>query len=133
MVSTLDDYAKFAQMLLNEGCLGQVRILKPETVRFMTGGKLLARQQADFEAGWEQFSGYTYGNLMRVLERPGQTWGIGFEGEYGWDGWLGAYFLSCNDPKNQVTFLLMYQLINAGTTPFTRKVRNVVNTGLADK
>ncbi len=131
LVSTLDDYAKFAQMLLNEGCLGQVRILKPETVRFMTGGKLLTRQQADFEAGWEQFSGYTYGNLMRVLERPGQTWGIGFEGEYGWDGWLGAYF--CNDPKNQVTFLLMYQLINAGTTPFTRKVRNVVNTGLADK
>lgn len=128
LVSTLDDYARFGQMLLNGGKLGAVRILRPETVRFLTGGKLLARQQADFEAGWEQFSGYTYGNLMRVLERPGQTWGIGFAGEYGWDGWLGPYF--CNDPKNQVTFLLMYQLVNAGTTPFTRKVRNVINTGL---
>lgn len=75
--------------------------------------------------------GYTYGNLMRVLERPGQTWAMGFEGEYGWDGWLGAYF--CNDPKNQATFLLMYQLVHAGTTTFTRKIRNVVNTGLMEE
>ena len=127
LVSTLDDYARFGQMLLNGGSLGEARILKPQTVRFMTSGKLLPGQQADFEAGWEQFAGYTYGNLMRVLERPGQGWGMGFEGEYGWDGWLGAYF--CNDPKNRVTFLLMYQLINAGTNSFTRKVRNVVSAG----
>lgn len=131
LVSTLDDYAKFAQMLLNEGSLGTTRILKPQTVRFLTRGKLTARQQEDFERDWEQFMGYTYGNLMRVLERPGQTWAMGFEGEYGWDGWLGAYF--CNDPKNQATFLLMYQLVHAGTTTFTRKIRNVVNTGLMEE
>ena len=130
LVSTLDDYARFGQMLLNGGSLGDMRILKPQTVRFMTSGKLLPAQQADFEAGWEQFSGYTYGNLMRVLEHPGQGWGMGFEGEYGWDGWLGAYF--CNDPKNRVTFLLMYQLINAGTNSFTRKVRNVVSAGVLE-
>lgn len=131
LVSTLDDYARFGQMLLNGGSLGDMRILKPQTVRFMTSGKLLPAQQADFEAGWEQFSGYTYGNLMRVLEHPGQGWGMGFEGEYGWDGWLGAYF--CNDPKNRVTFLLMYQLINAGTNSFTRKVRNVVSAGVLEE
>lgn len=131
LVSTLDDYARFGQMLLNGGSLGEARILKPQTVRFMTSGKLLPGQQADFEAGWEQFAGYTYGNLMRVLERPGQGWGMGFEGEYGWDGWLGAYF--CNDPKNRVTFLLMYQLINAGTNSFTRKVRNVVSAGVLEE
>ena len=130
LVSTLDDYARFGQMLLNGGSLGDMRILKPQTVRFMTSGKLLPAQQADFEAGWEQFSGYTYGNLMRVLEHPGQGWGMGFEGEYGWDGWLGAYF--SNDPKNRVTFLLMYQLINAGTNSFTRKVRNVVSAGVLE-
>lgn len=131
LVSTLDDYAKFAQMLLNGGILGTTRILKPQTVHFLTRGKLTARQQEDFERDWEQFMGYTYGNLMRVLERPGQTWAMGFEGEYGWDGWLGAYF--CNDPKNQATFLLMYQLVHAGTTTFTRKIRNVVNTGLMEE
>lgn len=60
-----------------------------------------------------------------------QGWGMGFEGEYGWDGWLGAYF--CNDPKNRVTFLLMYQLINAGTNSFTRKVRNVVSAGVLEE
>lgn len=128
LVSTVDDYGKFGTMLLNGGILEGVRILKPETVRFMTMGKLLSHQQADFEAGWEHYAGYTYGNLMRVLEQPGQAWNMASAGEYGWDGWLGAYFT--NDPKNQVTFLLMYQLLNAGTTSFTRKVRNVVNSGL---
>ncbi len=35
LVSTLDDYMKFARMLLGGGKLGRARILKPETVKLM--------------------------------------------------------------------------------------------------
>ncbi|MDP4090268.1 MAG: serine hydrolase, partial [Bacillota bacterium] len=45
------------------------------------------------------------------------------DGEYGWDGWLGAYF--CNCPKEDLTFLFMMQKTDAGTTPLTRKLRNI--------
>lgn len=45
LVSTIDDYARFAQMLLNEGELDGRRILQPATVRFMTAGQLTQVQR----------------------------------------------------------------------------------------
>ena len=49
---------------------------------------------------------------------------IGSLGEYGWDGWLGCYFINC--PKDELTFLFMMQKNDSGTTPLTRKLRNIV-------
>ncbi|WP_201022982.1 serine hydrolase domain-containing protein [Sphingopyxis sp. H115] len=40
LASTLDDYQRFARMLLNEGELGGARILKPSTVRLMATDQL---------------------------------------------------------------------------------------------
>ncbi len=40
LTSTLDDYMKFTQMLVNKGQLGKVRILKPETVKLMSTSHL---------------------------------------------------------------------------------------------
>ena len=42
MVSSAQDYLRFAQMLLNEGELDGVRILAPATVQFMTSNHLAA-------------------------------------------------------------------------------------------
>ena len=42
LVSTMDDYLRFARMLLNEGELDGVRLLKPETVRMMRSDQLPA-------------------------------------------------------------------------------------------
>ena len=53
LVSTLDDYSRFAAMLLNEGSLDGVQILKPKTVEFFRSGELLPAQQDSFpELGW---------------------------------------------------------------------------------
>lgn len=40
LVSTMDDYLRFARMLLNEGELDGARILKPETVEMMRSNQL---------------------------------------------------------------------------------------------
>src|ERR1044072_9401600 len=40
LASTIDDYMKFAQMLVNKGRSGNVRILKPETVELMATNQL---------------------------------------------------------------------------------------------
>ena len=45
LVSTIDDYARFAQMLLNGGCLDGVRVMSSRTVEFLTSGSLLTNQQ----------------------------------------------------------------------------------------
>ncbi len=124
LASTIDDYARFAQMLLNEGKLDGVRILRPETVRFLRAGSLNPVQELCLYEGFPHLSGHTYGNLFRVLARPGGASLLGHAGEYGWDGWLGCYF--SNDPGEQTTVLMMMQRTDAGMTPLVRKLRNVL-------
>lgn len=129
LASTIDDYSRFAMMLMNEGELDGVRILQPKTVRFMTGAALNDIQQKAFEK-WMTLSGHSYGNLMRVMKDCSLAGIIGSPGEYGWDGWLGTYF--CNCPKDGLTFLLMMQKTDAGTTSLTRKIRNIILSSFTD-
>jgi len=123
LTSTIEDAARFTTMLLKEGTLDGARILRPRTVRYLTSANLTAWQQNAF-ASWHTFRGHSYGNQMRVMTDSRQAGILGSEGEYGWDGWLGAYF--CNSPKDSLTFLFMVQKKDAGTMPLTRKLRNIV-------
>lgn len=124
LVSTLDDYAKFAAMLLQEGSYQGKQILKPQTVHYMTNGSLMSWQQEVLDQCWEGICGYTYANLLRIQKEPGKSPMFTSIGEYGWDGWLGAYF--CNSPKDRLTMLLTMQLKDAGTTSLTRRLKNVI-------
>lgn len=123
LFSTIDDYSRFAQMLLNGGTYDGKQILTPNSVKYLTSGKLNATQQADLDR-WQGLEGYTYGNLMRVLDDPRQASLIANKGEYGWDGWLGAHF--SNDPATNTTFLMMVQRYDYGTGPLTRKLKNII-------
>ena len=106
LVSTVSDYAKFAQMLLNGGVYRGRRILSERAVSLLTTNHLAESQRSIFN-GWESCYGCGYGGLMRVIENP-WTAGAGVKGEYGWDGWTGNYF--CNDPVNKLTFLYFIQV-----------------------
>ena len=123
LVSTIDDYARFAQMLLNEGMLEGVRILLPKTVRYLTSGQLTDEQQKGLRS-WNGLEGFTYAKLLRIMVHPEQACGLARMGEYGWDGWLGCYF--ANFPKENMSILLMQQKKDAGTIAMTRKIRNVI-------
>lgn len=123
LASTLDDYSRFAAMLLNEGSLDGVQILKPKTVEFFRSGEILPAQQNSFR-NWVGLEGYSYGNLMRVCKNPSQSGMMTRKGEYGWDGWLGMYF--ANFPEEKMTILMGTQKRNGGTFGLTRRLRNVV-------
>lgn len=129
LTSTIDDYARFTQMLLQKGEYQGRRILSPETVRFMTTAHVSAQQQRGVET-WESLAGYTYGNLMRIMTLPESAGGLGSLGEYGWDGWLGTYMM--NDPAHDLTFLMMYQRTDSGTVGYSRKMRNVLFAALEE-
>ncbi len=125
LCSTLDDYMHFGQMLLNNGTYKGKEILTPETVHFLTHTALTPMQQKAFD-NWQGLEGHTYGNLMRIMTDPEQAVIIGHKGEYGWDGWLGAYFM--NDPSTQTTFVMLTQMHDYGTGKLTRKLRNIINS-----
>ncbi|AIQ18481.1 beta-lactamase [Paenibacillus sp. FSL H7-0357] len=123
LVSTIDDYAKFTTMLMNQGSLKGVQLLKPRTVKYLTSAALTDWQQKGFDT-WHTLRGHSYGNQMRIMTDSGKAGFIGSQGEYGWDGWLGAYF--SNSPQESLTILFMIQKKDAGTTTITRKLRNIV-------
>ena len=124
LASTLDDYARFAQMLLNFGELDGARVLEPETVRYFTSCLLPENLLPGFLTNFSRLHGFSYGNLLRVccdLQSPGM---LKRPGEYGWDGWLGMYFE--NFPDLNMTLLVGMQRTDSGTMPVTRKLRNVI-------
>ncbi len=123
LLSSLDDYARFANMLMNGGSLDGKQILRPKTVAHLCSRTLDDKQQSGFIRRFP-LPGHTYGNLMRVLIDPGSTRNIGCTGEYGWDGWLGCYF--CNCPEDGLSFVFMTQRKDAGTMEITRKLRNII-------
>ncbi|MDF2942344.1 MAG: beta-lactamase [Herbinix sp.] len=123
LVSTIDDYARFAKMLMNKGNLDGTQILRPRTVKYLTSATLTPTQQKCFDT-WLTLSGHSYGNFMRIMTECGKAGDMASPGEYGWDGWLGAYFNNC--PEEDLTILLMMQKTDAGTTTLTRKLRNII-------
>ncbi len=123
LFSTLDDYSHFGQMLMNGGTYKGKEIMTPATVQYMTNAALKEGPQRAFE-NWNGLEGYTYGNLMRIMAEPEKAVMIGNKGEYGWDGWLGAYFM--NDPSSKTTIIMLTQMRDFGTGYLTRKLRNII-------
>lgn len=124
LVSTIDDYMKFAQMLLNGGSYQGKQILSKRMVQFLTEARLMPWQQESMNRSWDSLDGYTYSNFLRIMEEPEKATMLSTKGEYGWDGWLGFYFI--NSPKDNLTMLFSCQKRDAGTMPLTRKLKNVV-------
>lgn len=129
LCSTLDDYSKFATMLINGGEYNGVRILSEKAVRFLTKGGLADALKPQLKAGWDWLGGYTYGNFMRVCEDESKTTLFVDKGEYGWDGWMGTFF--SNEPQKGITFLLGVQQLGIGKAgSLTRKLKNIVMSKL---
>lgn len=130
LCSTLDDYSRFAQMLLDGGSFKGKQLLPAAAVRYMTHGGLNERQKPYLWQGWVWMGGYTYGNLMRVCEEEAATTLFSGKGEYGWDGWLGTFF--SNEPKYGITMLFGTQQVGIGQAgTLIRKIKNIVMSELA--
>ncbi|MDE7284132.1 MAG: beta-lactamase family protein [Lachnospiraceae bacterium] len=126
LVSTIDDYAKFALMLLGQGTYQGVRILGRKTVEYMVRNHLNEKQLKYMD--WEEQQGYGYGNLMRVMTDLGAAGQLGSEGEFGWDGWLGSYVSI--DPKEELVILYVVQKCEGGGHRNLQAVRNIIYAAL---
>ena len=112
LVSTLDDYARFAQMLLNKGELGGVRIISPEAVALMSSNHLSdALINGGFGVGAQAIRpGFGYGYNCAVFTDP-QLAGLPVgKGTFQWDGAAGTWFWV--DPANDLIFVGMIQRLS---------------------
>ncbi len=104
LVSTYDDYMKFAWMLAGGGELAGVRILKKETVDRFAENQLTDRQTKGIY--FEHMQGYGYGNLMRVCLDGEQAYVPGIKHAFGWDGWCGPYMMVDRRHKEVLLFFI---------------------------
>ena len=103
LVSTMDDYMKFAWMLACGGEGNGKRILKRETVEQFGENQLTESQKTSVY--FEYLKGYGYGNLMRVcLDEEAAVPGI--KHAFGWDGWCGPYMMVDGRHKRALVFFL---------------------------
>ena len=109
LFSTLDDYARFCQMLVNGGELDGARILSPKTVAMFSQNQApLEALPYGFAAGEDLYhAGYGYSLGTRVLMDVSKTGQAGSAGEFGWDGAFNTYFWI--DPRESLYGLLMVQ------------------------
>lgn len=124
LFSTIDDYGRFAKMLLNGGTSSGRRYLPERVLKFFTSGSQYPSVYREIVLKYEWMSGYNYGNLMRCCEEPDKAAMLSNRGEYGWDGWLGSVFI--NDPLTRTTLLLMMQQTDAGFNSCARRIKNLL-------
>jgi CubicO group peptidase (beta-lactamase class C family) len=108
LVSTLDDYMKFARMLLGGGKLGRARILKPETVTLMATD---AMPREVIDKMWLPSKGQVGFGIdfaVRIAPPKDANEASGAVGEYFWDGAASTLFWV--DPKNDIAAVLFTQM-----------------------
>ena len=115
IVSTAHDYARFASMLLNEGELDGVRILKPETVALARSNLLPAKIDHIAVPIGHRLHGAGMGAAMSVQIEPGITTGDMFDwpgavpaGVFGWPGAAGTACWMDPDRRFFLLFLTQY-------------------------
>jgi CubicO group peptidase (beta-lactamase class C family) len=111
LVSTAQDYARFCQMVLDNGTINGKRLLSRKTVELMTHDQLgkIAPEQ-----------GFGLGFGIDGTKAPLDE--LGTPGEFGWGGFFYTSFTI--DPKEQMIVIFMAQLHPAGDV----NIQNVVKT-----
>jgi CubicO group peptidase (beta-lactamase class C family) len=128
LTSTIDDYSRFARMLLNGGQLYGARILRPDTVRLMTTSQL---DPATSDRSWlisdKGEMGFGIDLAVRI-DPPKHGGKAGEVGEFFWDGAANTLFWV--DPRNHLTAVLLTQYMPFGKVPLHKDFRAAVYTGV---
>ena len=113
LVSTIDDYLAFAEMLLHNGKHGNQRILSRSSVETMTTDQLTPAQKAVSGIVPGFFDRNGWGFCVSIATRRDNPWSV--PGRYGWDGGMGTSWQS--DPKEEMITILMTQQLWSSPRP----------------
>jgi len=119
LVSTAEDYARFCQMMLDNGMVNVKRLLSRKTVELMTHDQL-------GKIGPDQGFGLGFG----VDGVKGPMDELGSPGEFGWGGFFYTSFTI--DPKEQMIVIFMAQLHPAADVNIQNRVKTLVYEAIND-
>ena len=110
LVSTADDYLRFARMLLGGGEVDGVRVLSEESVRLMRTDRLTEEQKRQPFLGAPFWVGRGFGLNLSVVTDPSKSqrlFGPGGAGTFNWPGAYGTWWQA--DPANDLILIYLIQ------------------------
>lgn len=113
MVSTIGDYARFTQMLLNGGTLDGKRYLSPKTIAYMGSNHIGPASGVVNGPYYLPGPGFGFGLGFAVRTEPGVSVMEGSVGETNWSGAGGTTFWV--DPKEDMFVVFMSQTVQHRT------------------
>ncbi len=117
LVSTTEDYYRFAQMFLDRGQLNGVRILAPSSIQLMDTNHIPVNMlTGEFHIGTQILRpGFGYGYNGAVEYNPQLADLPDGKGTYVWGGAAGTWFWV--DPTNDIVFVGMIQRMLSEASP----------------
>lgn len=119
LVSTPMDYARFCQMMLDDGKVGNTRLLSRKSIELMTHDQL-GKISSDMGFGL----GFGVDGVKSPLAELGSV------GAFGWGGFF--YTLFSIDPKEQMIVIFMAQLHPTGDLTLDRQVHELAYQAIND-
>ena len=134
LTSSISDYARFCQMLLNGGELDGVRLLGRKTVEYMRLNHLPDNRDmaAMGQPVWSEtsYDGIGFGLGFAVVIDPVKAHIITSPGEHHWGGAASTFFWL--DPTEELFVVFFTQLMPSSTYPIRRELRTRVYQALVD-
>ena len=127
LTSTASDYIRFAQMLLQDGQLGGVRILAPETVRMMRANRL-PEALVPIQLGAYLSPGYGFGLGFAVVVDAESSPEPDNDGVFRWAGAANTFFWI--DPETDLIGLVWTQLNPFAAYDLEREFQTLVYEAL---
>lgn len=122
LMSTTEDYLRFAAALANGGVLNGKRIIGRQTLAFMAADHTGNRPGRP--------PGFGFGLGFEVRTAVGDSLQPGSVGEYGWSGAAGTTFWV--DPKEQLFAIYMVQANEGDTRDLRVQFRSMIQAALVD-
>ena len=126
LVSTIDDYSIFSEMLLNGGELNGARILSRASVELMSRNNL----QIPDGKGITSVPGLGFGLTLAVLDDAGKAGNYGPDGQFFWGGAASTIFWV--DPKSKVTGVLMTQYMPSDKYPLRDELNALIYSSISN-
>jgi CubicO group peptidase (beta-lactamase class C family) len=133
LVSTIEDYARFCQLILNRGEWDGVRIVSAEALELMMTNHLSDDLlTGGFHVGHQHIRpGFGFGYDGVVFSDP-ELAGIPVgRGTYMWDGAAGTWFWI--DPENDLFFIGMIQFMSLSAPPLQAMTQTLLADAIVDR
>ena len=130
LLSSVEDYLNFSQMILDLGVFKDHRILKKATAEMIYKNAVPETAMPIGDSGYWRGSGWTWGGFNIVLNPDTYDFPV-TEGTIWWDGSAGTrYFI---DPKQNIIIVIMAQVSPSSGGGFRENFSRLVDASIVER